>query len=223
VAARRTAVVLVCFVVASVAAVLLATGLGSQRYLLLMPLHTWFARAIVVTFGPLLLGVAWFLTTRGRWTTIVCVATTVLVAAAGLGLGVLWTVYSGLSGEHSVRDSQVFTVSPQGRFELVWELHEFALWPGRSESVLVRTRAGLASRESVEDLMTCRNSSLELWPEPRAVTLASAAELSFVDETSIRVRSGGSTQLVSFDAETLRVDRAVSLQYCPSVSLLNHP
>jgi hypothetical protein len=208
--------VLVCFVVAAVAGVLLATALGSQRYLLVMPLHTWLARAIVVTFSPLLLGVAWFLATRGRWTTVVCVVTTVLVQAAGLGVGALWATFSGFAGESSLRGSEVFAVSPQGRYELVWRLHDYPLTSGRYETVRVRSRAGLASRESAEDLVRCDDSDVGRWWVTTASSLIAAGDVSFVDETTVQVTSGGSTQVVRFDAATLRVDRAVILRHCPS-------
>jgi hypothetical protein len=222
-AGRRTAAVLVSFVVAAVAGVLLATALGSQRYVLLMPLHTWLARAVVVTFSPLLLGVAWFLTTRGRWTAIVCVVTTLLVQAAGVGLGALWATFSGFAGESSVQSSEVFAVSPQGRYELVWGLHDYPISTGRYETVRIRSRVGLVSRESVEDLVRCEDSKVGRRWVTTASSLVAAGDVSFVDETTIRIASGGTREVVRFDAATLRFDHTVILRYCPSANLTAPP
>ena len=205
---------LVCFVVAAVAGVLLATALGSQRYLLLMPLHTWLARAIVVTVSPLLLGVAWFVATRGRRTAIVCVATTVLVQIAASAAGAASILFSTFESERPIYGPKVFAVSPQGRFELVRAVYEHPVWQGDFEAVKIRSRAGLASRESVDEVLRC-GPAYERFRDVFTYWIVTAEKVSFVDETTIRVTSGGPTQLVRFDAGTLRTDRTVVLEHCP--------
>jgi hypothetical protein len=68
----------------------------------------------------------------------------------------------------------------------------------------------------VEDLVTCRNSFVARWPETDPHSLITDGEVSFVDETTVRVTANGSTEVVRFDARTLRADRTITLQYCPS-------
>jgi hypothetical protein len=211
---RRTAAVLVCFVVAAVAGLLIATALGSQRYLLVMPLHTWLARAIVVVASPLLLGVAWFLSTRGRWATIVCVATTVLVQIAGLVAGAGALLLSNLDSERPIYGPEVFAVSPQGRFELVRAVYEYPIWASDFETVKIRSRAGLASRESVAEVLRCGPAYVR-FRDVFTYWLVTAEEVSFADETTVRIKWGGPTQFVRFDADTLRLDHTVVLEHCP--------
>jgi hypothetical protein len=214
VAGRRTAAVIVCFVVAAVAGVLLATALGSQRYLLLMPLHTWLARAIVATASPLLLGVAWFLTKRGRRATIACVVTTVLLQIVGLGAGAAALFLSNVESERPIYGPEVFAVSPQGRFELVRAVYEYPIWRGDFEAVKLRSRAGLASRESVMEVLRC-GPAYQQFRDVFTYWIVTAEKVSFVDETTIRVKWGGPPQFVRFDAETLRIDHTVVLEHCP--------
>ncbi|MEH1130872.1 hypothetical protein [Micromonospora sp. CPCC 206061] len=212
-AGRHTAVVLVGVVAVAVAAIAVAALLDRQRYVLLLPMATWRARAVLVAAAPGLLGLAWWLLARTRRAAMAAAVTTVLAQAVACFGGYWLLAWSALIEEIPSEGPETIAVSPAGDFELVRTVYRGGLGEGSYEVVRVRSRDAVASRESAAAVVRCRTSYYET---PDLVTwhVVTARDVAFVDETTVDVSH--TDQLVRFDPDTLRVDGAVQLPVCPT-------
>lgn len=212
-AGRHTAAALVGVVAVAVAAIAVAALLNRQRYVLLLPMATWRARAILVVVAPGLLGLAWWLLARTRRSAIAAASATVLAQAVACVGGYWLLAWSALIEEIPNEGPETIAVSPAGDFELVRTVYRDGLGEGSYEVVRVRSRDGAASRESAAAVVRCRTSYYE---SPEMVTwhVVTARDVVFVDETTID--TSHTDRLVRFDPDTLRVDGAVQLPVCPT-------
>lgn len=194
---------LACALIGITVVLVLALVVADQaQYVLLLPLATYLAKAVVVMVAPLLLGVAWWSLTRTRQAARRCVTTTSGAQVAAIAGGWWLFVLSGVSAEFPLEKPEVLAVSPAADFEVVWTVHSGAFGVGLHESLWVRSRAGLLSRQSRTELAGCSTSYFE--QDGRIGRhVIDDADVSFVDETAFRLRTLGADHVVRFDPATL--------------------
>jgi hypothetical protein len=195
--------------VASALLLLMATVVGSTpsfagEYLALRFLeHYGWVSALAVSAATLIVTAAILVTPRRPAATILRVLSVLvwlLIAVAGF----LW---GGLIDSFAPRriSTHVVAVSPDNRFEVVYQVEEEKATGARDDLLRLRSRAGLLSRESPWDPGICVGVGADV---------VSRIHVEFLDNHTIRfVTPNGVATTVTFNPNTLKPDRLVDV--CP--------
>jgi hypothetical protein len=178
------------------------TGMTNPwRYTVLYPLETPAVATVALVTGVLLVGVAIILATARLARGAVFGWITGLAVLGAVCFGLPWFAADRMFGSHA-STPQSLAVAPDGSFEVVKSTIDSF---GRQQTVLMlRSRAGLLSRESPTPLAECGHDPFG----PQMPT----ESVRFTSRTTVAIPvEGESTVVVTFDAETLRPDRTVQM------------
>ena len=187
---------------------LVAALLGSvsaNEYLALRFLeHYGWVSALAGIAATLIVAAAVLVTGRRPGATVLR-ALAVLVWLVVVIAGFLW---GGLVDSFAPRriSTDVRAVSPDNRFEIVYQVEQDKATGARFDLLRLRSRAGLFSRESPWDPGICVG---------QAADVVSKIQVDFLDGRTIRyVTANGVATIVTFDPRTLKPDHFVNV--CPS-------